>query len=365
MLPPLCRRGRRSCQVRVPARRGRWLLARRRSASPDAHPVRALVRQSRGRPGHHGSLRLGAPLGALAERSRHRGASCCRPLTCAPMSSATRPMRPMPARCSKRRAAPTSRRCASSRSSSRRCRGCTARARCGWPRAPRASTRCAASAASSASPSRKAAASASSRSAACWPIRTRPCPTLIRGTMTLLVEEIRLLEARIAQLERELDRAGAPVAGLHHAAVDSRRRPAHRHRDGGGHLAATSATSSDARHFASWFGLTPKEHSSGSTRHLGRISKRGDRYLRMLLTHGARSRAARRQRGRARRQDRRRPAPLGAGRAGPHQSQQGHLRAGQQAGAHLLRHAARRRALRQPARLNKKDRRARRSRMPA
>ena len=38
----------------------------------------------------------------------------------------------------------------------------------------------------------------------------------------------------------------------------------------------------DARHFASWFGLTPKEHSSGATRHLGRISKRGDRYLRML-----------------------------------------------------------------------------------
>ncbi len=35
--------------------------------------------------------------------------------------------------------------------------------------------------------------------------------------------------------------------------------------------------------------LDPKEHSPGSTRHLGRISKRGDRYLRMLLTHGARS----------------------------------------------------------------------------
>ena len=45
----------------------------------------------------------------------------------------------------------------------------------------------------------------------------------------------------------------------------------------------------DARHFASWFGLTPREHSSGSTRHLGRISKRGDRYLRTLLTHGARA----------------------------------------------------------------------------
>ena len=36
-------------------------------------------------------------------------------------------------------------------------------------------------------------------------------------------------------------------------------------------------------------GLTPREYSSGSNRYLGRISKKGDRYLRMLLTHGARS----------------------------------------------------------------------------
>ena len=57
-------------------------------------------------------------------------------------------------------------------------------------------------------------------------------------------------------------------------------------------VAATSGNVShfrDARHFAAWFGLTPKEYSSGSTRRIGRISKRGDRYLRMLLTHGARS----------------------------------------------------------------------------
>jgi transposase len=57
-------------------------------------------------------------------------------------------------------------------------------------------------------------------------------------------------------------------------------------------LAATSGNVShfcDARHFAAWFGLTPKEYSSGNTRRIGRISKRGDRYLRMLLTHGARS----------------------------------------------------------------------------
>jgi len=43
------------------------------------------------------------------------------------------------------------------------------------------------------------------------------------------------------------------------------------------------------RHFASYLGLTPKEHSSGSHRRLGRISKRGDTYLRTLLIHGARS----------------------------------------------------------------------------
>jgi transposase len=44
-----------------------------------------------------------------------------------------------------------------------------------------------------------------------------------------------------------------------------------------------------ARHFASYLGLTPREHSSGLRRRLGAISKRGDGYLRMLLTHGARA----------------------------------------------------------------------------
>lgn len=44
-----------------------------------------------------------------------------------------------------------------------------------------------------------------------------------------------------------------------------------------------------ARHFASYLGITPRERSSGSMRILGRISKRGDVYLRMLLIHGARA----------------------------------------------------------------------------
>jgi transposase len=43
------------------------------------------------------------------------------------------------------------------------------------------------------------------------------------------------------------------------------------------------------RHLASYLGLTPREFSSGLKRRLGRISKRGDGYLRTLLIHGARS----------------------------------------------------------------------------
>ena len=43
------------------------------------------------------------------------------------------------------------------------------------------------------------------------------------------------------------------------------------------------------RHFASSLGLTPREHSSGSRRRLGAITKRGDVYLRTLLIQGARS----------------------------------------------------------------------------
>jgi len=113
-------------------------------------------------------------------------------------------------------------------------------------------------------------------------------PDLIRGTAKLLVEEIRLLEARIAQLEREL----AALARLSPACTTLLSIP------GIGLLTATAlvaATSGDvghfkdARHFSSWFGLTPKEYSSGNSRYLGHISKKGDRYLRMLLTHGARS----------------------------------------------------------------------------
>lgn len=43
------------------------------------------------------------------------------------------------------------------------------------------------------------------------------------------------------------------------------------------------------RDFAAYLGLTPREHSTGLSRRLGRITKRGNSYLRMMLIHGARS----------------------------------------------------------------------------
>ena len=106
--------------------------------------------------------------------------------------------------------------------------------------------------------------------------------------MNALIEEIRLLEARVATLERQLSEA----AGHSTACTTLLSVPGIGLLTATAMLAATGGGVShykSARHFASWFGLTPKEHSSGQSRHLGRISKRGDRYLRMLLTHGARS----------------------------------------------------------------------------
>jgi transposase len=45
----------------------------------------------------------------------------------------------------------------------------------------------------------------------------------------------------------------------------------------------------NAGQFAAWLGLVPKQNSSGSKTVLGRITKRGDEYLRLLLVQGARS----------------------------------------------------------------------------
>lgn len=110
-------------------------------------------------------------------------------------------------------------------------------------------------------------------------------PGLLRPALAAAVQEIVELEARIRTVELETAAAESLVVG------QLRTIP------GIGLLTATAlvATVGDVqrfpsgRHFASYLGLTPREHSSGSRRHLGAISKRGDRYLRMLLIHGARA----------------------------------------------------------------------------
>ena len=170
-----------------------------------------------------------------------------------------------------------------------------------------------------------------------------PIPLLIRESMKLLIEEIRLLELRISQLEKEL----SALAKQSPACTTLLSIPGIGLLTATAMVAATSGNIShfkDARHFASWFGLTPKEYSSGNARKLGRISKKGDRYLRMLLTHGARS---------VLRMASLRPASraktgwvknLGIGGPGANQPQQGSLCIGQQIGTHLLRHIARRHA---------------------
>lgn len=43
----------------------------------------------------------------------------------------------------------------------------------------------------------------------------------------------------------------------------------------------------NGRHFSASLGLVPKEHSSGGKQQLGRITKRGNRYIRTLLIQGA------------------------------------------------------------------------------
>lgn len=45
----------------------------------------------------------------------------------------------------------------------------------------------------------------------------------------------------------------------------------------------------NGRHLAAWLGLVPRQFSTGGKNQLYGISKRGDRYIRTLLIHGARS----------------------------------------------------------------------------
>ena len=112
-------------------------------------------------------------------------------------------------------------------------------------------------------------------------------PMHLRAALAGQLQVIAAAEQAIAAIDAELQRFAA----------DDVRSQRHQQAGGVGLITATALSASvgpldrfkSARHFASWLGIAPREHSSGSTRRLGRISKQGDVYLRMLMTHGARS----------------------------------------------------------------------------
>ena len=112
-------------------------------------------------------------------------------------------------------------------------------------------------------------------------------PGALRPALNDALGEVRMLEERIAGIEREL-----AVLTRHDDTVRQLREI-----PGIGLLTGTALRASvcdiqrfpSGRHFASWLGLTARERSSAENRRLGGISKRGDAYLRTLLVHGARS----------------------------------------------------------------------------
>jgi transposase len=112
-------------------------------------------------------------------------------------------------------------------------------------------------------------------------------PDPLRLALAEACLEIRDLEARIETVEKQLEALAAETP------VVKRLRSI----PGIGPLTSTALVAfvgnaerfATSRHFASFLGLTPREHSTGLKHRLGRISKCGDVYLRSLLIHGARS----------------------------------------------------------------------------
>jgi transposase len=112
-------------------------------------------------------------------------------------------------------------------------------------------------------------------------------PEALRPIFAEACREIREIEGRVKQVERQLEAISEQLPAVEHL----------RTVPGVGLLTSTALVGfigdirrfPTGRHFASYVGLTPREYSSGLKRNLGRISKRGDGYLRTLLIHGARS----------------------------------------------------------------------------
>lgn len=112
-------------------------------------------------------------------------------------------------------------------------------------------------------------------------------PMALRATLGEQMERIGVLQRDMAAIEKRLaEEADHDIAVQRYLGVP-----------GVGLLTATALRASagdlsrfrSGRHLAAWIGLVPREHSSGHQRRLGRITKRGDAYLRTLLIHGGRA----------------------------------------------------------------------------
>jgi transposase len=112
-------------------------------------------------------------------------------------------------------------------------------------------------------------------------------PMTLRESLAGMLDQIAACEAAMTAIEKRLQ-----------AFAERDLRSQRLQQAGGiGLITATALSASvgdferfpSGRHFASSLGLTPREHSSGTIRRLGRVTKRGDVYLRMLLIHGARA----------------------------------------------------------------------------
>jgi transposase len=108
-----------------------------------------------------------------------------------------------------------------------------------------------------------------------------------RQLFSELYEDLGAREQRIRQLEHSIRTLGSQ----HDVVRRLQTVP------GIGYLSATAlyGTVGDAKHYrngrqlAAWMGLVPRQSSSGGKQRLLGITKRGDKYLRKLLVHGARS----------------------------------------------------------------------------
>jgi transposase len=109
----------------------------------------------------------------------------------------------------------------------------------------------------------------------------------MRNLVAMLWSEWKDLELQILEMNDEVDR----IASSDAACLRLRQIP------GIGPLVATAIVASigngaafhKGREFAAWMGLVPKQHSTGGNAKLYGISKRGNRYLRKILIHGARA----------------------------------------------------------------------------